>query len=236
MIRERSTRSYRVAVAILKTAVRVLRWRVDVGGLEHLPRTGPVLLVANHVSYVDPVLLGLAVEQHGRTVHFLAKRELFDHWFTGPVVRGADQILVDRKGDAGAALRHAEAALSQRKLVVVYPEGTIHPVLDRAKGKTGAARLALACQVPVVPAVTWGGQQVGTKTGRVRLGFRSAHVVRIGHPISYSGGESAAELTARFMDGIAVLLEAAAEQHPRDLGRAVAGGENEQRPGQWPGR
>lgn len=219
--REPATRPYRLAVAILQTAVRVLRWRVDIGGLEHLPRHGPALLVTNHVSYVDPILLGLAVERHGRTVHFLAKRELFDHWFTGPVVRGADQILVDRRGDAGAALRHAEAALSDGKLVVVYPEGTIHAVFDRAKGKTGAARLALACQVPVLPAVTWGGQQVGTKTGRMRLGFRSAHVVRIGAPVPYSARDSAADLTARLMDAVADLLQGAAAQHPVDLGPAV---------------
>lgn len=221
MSRERATRPYRLAVAILKTAIRVLRWRVDIAGLHHLPPHGPVLLVANHVSYVDPILLGLAVEQHGRTVHILAKREMFDHWFTGPVVRGADQIMVDRKGDAGAALRHAEAALADGKLIVIYPEGTIHPVFDRAKGKTGAARLALACQVPVLPAVTWGGQQVGTKTGRIRLGFRSAHVVRIGAPVAYTAGDSAADLTARLLDAVADLLHEAASQHPHDLGPAV---------------
>lgn len=216
------TRAYGVAVAIIRAGVRLLRWRVDIAGTEHLPPGGPVLVVANHVSYIDPVLLGLALDDRGRTVRFLAKRELFDHWFTGPVVRGADQIMVDRRGDAGAALRHAERALADGKLLVIYPEGTIHHVFDGRNAKTGAARLALACQVPVVPAVAWGGQQVGTKTGRLRLGWGTAHVVRIGPPLGVDPAEAVGEVTARITAAIADLLAAAASAHPADLGPAVA--------------
>lgn len=201
--------------------MRLLRWHVDIDGTDHLPHEGPVLIVANHVSYVDPILLGLAVDGQGRTVRYLAKRELFDHWLTGPVVRGADQILVDRRGDPGAALRHAEKALADGKLLVVYPEGTIHPIFDARNAKTGAARLALACQVPLLPAVAWGGQQIGTKTGRLRLGFGSFHVVRIGPPIGYGPGDSVEDLTARIMASVGALLETAARDHPRALGAAV---------------
>ena len=213
---------YRVVVAILKTLVRLLGWRVRIDGLEHVPKTGPVIVVANHVSYLDPILLGLAVEQHGRTVRFLAKRELFDHWFTGPVMRGADQILVDRRGDAGAALQHAELAMLDGKLLIIYPEATIHPVFDPARGKTGAARLALSTGVPLVPAVAWGGQQIATKGGRKRPGWFSPHVVRFSEPIAYERTDDAAELTGRIMAAIAALLSDAAAAHPRDLGPPVA--------------
>ena len=219
---EPAPRPYRIAVAIIRFLVRLLGWRVDAAGLEHLPRTGPVLVVANHVSYLDPILLGLPLDDFGRTVRYLAKREMFDHWFTGPIVRGADQILVDRKGDAGAALRHAEAALAAGKMLVIYPEGTIHPVFDAANAKTGAARLALATGVPVLPAVTWGGQQIGTKSGRVRPAFGSRHVVRIGPPIAYGPADTVEDLTARIMAAVAALLQAAAPDHPKDLGPAVA--------------
>lgn len=215
-------RAYRITVAILRAAIRLLRWRVDIAGQEHLPADGPVLLVANHVSYLDPILLGLAIDGRGRMVRFLAKREMFDHWFTGPVVRGADQILVDRRGDAGAALRHAEKALSDGKLLVIYPEGTIHPAFDHRNAKTGAARLALACPVPVLPAVAWGGQQSGTKTGRLRLGLGSSHVVRIGPPISIDAGMTVDEATARITDAMAALVVQAAAAHPRDLGPPLA--------------
>ena len=212
---------YRVVVAFLKGLVRLLGWRVRLSGLEHLPATGAVVVVANHVSYVDPILLGLGVEKRGRMVRYLAKRELFDHWFTGPVMRGADQILVDRKGDAGAALRHAEQAMADGKLLVIFPEGTIHPSLDLSKGKTGAARLALACNVPMIPAVAWGGQQVATKGRRKRPGLLSRHEVRFGSPIPYGPGDSVPDLTRRIMQCLAELLLDAAASHPHDLGEPV---------------
>jgi 1-acyl-sn-glycerol-3-phosphate acyltransferase len=212
---------YRVVVAILKTMVRALGWRVRIEGLEHLPETGPVIVVANHVSYLDPILLGLGVERRGRMVRYLAKRELFDHWFTGPVMRGADQILVDRRGDAGAALQHAELAMLDGKLLVIFPEATIHAVFDPAGGKTGSARLALSTGVPLIPAVAWGGQQIATKGGRYRPGWFSRHTVRFGAPISYTPSDDVVGLTKRIMDAIAALLEAVAADHPRDLGRPV---------------
>ena len=213
---------YRVVVAILKALVRLLGWRVRMDGLGHLPRTGPVIVVANHVSYLDPILLGLAVERYGRVVRYLAKRELFDHWFTGPIMRGADQILVDRRGDAGAALQHAELAMLDGKLLVIFPEATIHAVFDPAGGKTGSARLALSTGVPLIPAVAWGGQQIATKGRRTALGWFSPHVVRFGPPIAYERTDDAGELTHRIMDAIAALLTTAAADHPRDLGPPVA--------------
>lgn len=212
---------YRVVVAILKGLVRVLAWRVRMVGLENIPSSGPVVIVANHVSYVDPILLGLGVEKRGRMVRYLAKRELFDHWFTGPVMRGADQILVDRQGDAGAALRHAECAMADGKLLVIFPEGTIHPSLDMSKGKTGAARLALACNMPMVPAVAWGGQQVATKGRRMRAGALTRHEVRFGPPIEYSRDDSVPDLTHRIMHSLADMLVEAADAHPQDLGDPV---------------
>lgn len=219
---ERAPWLYRAVVAFLKTLVRLLGWRVSMSGLEHIPATGPVIIVANHVSYLDPILLGLAVERRGRMARYLAKRELFDHWFTGAVMRGADQILVDRRGDAGAALKHAELAMLDGKLLVIFPEATIHAVFDPARGKTGSARLALSTGVPLVPAAAWGGQQIATKGGRKRPGWFSRHIVCIGPPLQYEQSDDVAELTQRIMAAVAALVSSAAADHPRDLGRPVA--------------
>ena len=213
---------YRAVVAFLKALIRMLGWRVRMEGLKHIPASGPVIVVANHVSYLDPILLGLAVERRGRMVRYLAKRELFDHWFTGPVMRGADQILVDRRGDAGAALQHAELAMLDGKLLVIFPEATIHPVFDPARGKTGSARLALSTGVPLIPAAAWGGQQIATKGGRKRPGWFSVHTVCFGPPIEYQQTDDVAALTDRIMAAIAALVSSAAAAHPRDLGRPVA--------------
>jgi len=215
-------RLYRAVVVFLKWLVWLSRWRVRFVGLEHIPEHGPVVIVANHISYLDPILIGLGVERRGRMVRYLAKRELFDHWFTGPVMRGADQILVDRKGDAGAALRHAEAAMAQGKLLVIFPQGTIRPTFDPSQGKTGAARLALACGVPLVPAVAWGGQQIATKHQPRRSGWRTHHEVHFGPAITAGPDDSAADLTLALMNAIGDLLRDAAAAHPRDLGPTFA--------------
>lgn len=212
---------YRFAAGLLRRGSRLLRWDVRVRGVEHVPASGPTIVVANHVSYVDPVLLGLGVEARGRMVRFMAKRELFEHWFTGPVLRHADQILVDRRGDAGRALRHAEQAMAQDKLIIIFPEATIHPVFDPSRGKTGAARLALATGAPLIPAVAWGGQDVATKHGRVRAGWRSVHEVRFGPAIPYAAGDAPRDLTVQLMSAIAQLLVEAAAAHPLDLGPPV---------------
>ena len=212
---------YRFAAGLLRWGSRLLRWDVRFTGLEHVPADGPAIIVANHVSYVDPILIGLGVERRGRMVRFMAKRELFDHWFTGPVLRHADQILVDRKGDPGRALRHAEQAMADGKLVVIFPEGTIFPLFDPVRGKTGSARLALATGVPLIPAVAWGGQDVATKRGRLRPGWRSIHEVRFGPPIPYTRDDARADLTVQLMAAIAGLLEEAAAAHPLDLGPPV---------------
>jgi 1-acyl-sn-glycerol-3-phosphate acyltransferase len=212
-----------VVVPVIRVIMRLLGWRIRITGLEHVPADGPVVIVANHVSYIDPLLVGLGIDRRGRMVRYLAKRELFDHWFTGPMVRGVDQIPVDRRGDAGAALRHGERAMAEGKLLVIFPEGTIHPSLDVTKGKTGAARLALACNVALMPAVAWGGQQVATKGKRIRPGFGTTHEVRFGPPLPYQPTDTVGDLTRRIMESLAELLEQAAAAHPADLGPPVLG-------------
>ena len=212
---------FRVVAAFIKGVMRIFGWRIRIFGIEHIPTDGPVVIVANHPSYIDPLLVGLAVNRRGRMVRYLAKRELFDHWLTGPVMRGAEQILVDRKGDASAALRHAERAMAEGRLLIIFPEGTIHAALDLANGKTGAARLALTCNVPVVPVVAWGGQQVATKGRPKRPGLFTTHIVRFGPPLPYAPTDSVSDLTRRVMESLAALLEEAAAEHPADLGVAV---------------
>ena len=219
--REHEPPLFRVVAAFAKGVMRILGWRIRIHGMDNIPAQGPVVIVANHPSYIDPVLLGLGVNRRGRMVRYLAKRELFDHWLTGPVMRGAEQILVDRRGDAGSALRHAERAMAEGKLLIIFPEGTIHPSLDLTRDKTGAARLALACNAPLVPAVTWGGQQVATKGQPKRLGLFTTHVVRFGPPLSYAPSDSVNDLTRRIMESLADLLEKAVEEVPADLGTPV---------------
>lgn len=133
-----------------------------VGG-KHLPRSGGVLVVANHISYLDPVFTSLLVHKNGRVPRFLAKHTLWNVPGLRRIMRGTGQIPVLRDtADARRSLSEAEKALRDGKLVVIYPEGTITRDPDGwpMQARTGAARLALSTDVPVVPVAHWGTREV----------------------------------------------------------------------------
>src|SRR3954465_10872053 len=146
-----------VYTAIIRTAklgMRALGQPIDVTGLEHLPRTGPALLAVNHIGYVDFVYGGLAPERLGRRVRFMAKRELFDHRVSGPIMRACRHIEVDR-ADGERSLAVAEQALRDGELVGIFPEATISRAMEINDLKTGAVRIAARTGVPLIPVVLW---------------------------------------------------------------------------------
>jgi len=124
---------------------------------------GPVIVVVNHISNVDPVLVGVFLARNGLWPRFLAKDSLFGVPVLGRILRAIAQIPV-RRGSAQAAdsLHHAVTALADGGCVVVYPEGTItsDPQLWPMKARTGAARLAVRTGAPVVPIGQWGAEQI----------------------------------------------------------------------------
>jgi 1-acyl-sn-glycerol-3-phosphate acyltransferase len=136
------TRTYRVAMAV---NAPVAAWaRIDVSGVETLPASGPLLLVGNHDSHWDPVMIGFSARKR-RMIRALAKSQLWDVKGLAPVLNGMGQIPIVRgAGDAGA-LAKAVDALRAGTCVGVFPEGT------RSKGKVMRARSGvgrLALEVP----------------------------------------------------------------------------------------
>jgi 1-acyl-sn-glycerol-3-phosphate acyltransferase len=132
-------------------------------GLQHIPAEGGVLLVANHVSHLDPIFSGLVVDRAGRVPRFMAKHSLWRVPLLRNALRGSQQIPVYRNtSDAQRSLRDGVAALDGGKAVIIYPEGTItrDPEGWPMQARTGAARLALSARVPVVPVVHWGTREV----------------------------------------------------------------------------
>ncbi|MGH3565058.1 MAG: lysophospholipid acyltransferase family protein [Pseudonocardia sp.] len=132
-------------------------------GREHIRSEGGVLVVANHISHLDPIFSGLIVHRSRRVPRFLAKHDLWSVPVLGTVLRGSEQIPVYRaSADAQQSLRDATAALQDGKVVVIYPEGTITRDPDGwpMHSRTGVARLALSADVPVVPTVHWGTREV----------------------------------------------------------------------------
>jgi 1-acyl-sn-glycerol-3-phosphate acyltransferase len=136
---EERTRTYRVAMALNRP---VARWgRMEVNGLESLPERGPLLIVGNHDSHWDPIMVGIAARRR-RQIRALAKSTLWDVRGLGPILNGMGQIPIERgAGDAGALAKAIET-LRAGACIGVFPEGT------RSRGevlraRSGIGRLAL---------------------------------------------------------------------------------------------
>ena len=166
----------------------VSRWRVE--GLDRIQASGPVLVVANHISYLDPVYSAVFVHRGRRVPRFLAKHSLWSVPVLGRAMAGSGQIPVYRgSADAQHSLSAGIEALRDGKVVVIYPEGTItrDPAGWPMHSRTGVARLALSAETPVVPMVHWGTRDVYDHYGkRFRPFPRKPVVVRAGDPIDMS--------------------------------------------------
>ncbi|MBW0116883.1 lysophospholipid acyltransferase family protein [Pseudonocardia abyssalis] len=159
-------------------------------GREHIPATGGALIVANHISHLDPIFSGLIVERSGRVPRFLAKHSLWSVPVLGQALAGSGQIPVYRESaDAQQSLRDGTAALKEGKVVIIYPEGTItrDPETWPMHARTGVARLALTSDVPVVPMVHWGTHRVlDGYNKKFRPLPRGPITVRCGEPVDLS--------------------------------------------------
>lgn len=159
--------------------------------VDAIPAEGPTILAANHVSYVDPVILAQFVWDGARVPRYLAKASLFKIPVVGWVIARAGQIPVERGSrDAAASLDAAADALRAGELVVVYPEGTVtrDPDFWPMSAKTGLARLALLVpEAKVIPVGQWGAQNsVDVYHKRYRPLPRKAVTISAGEPVDIS--------------------------------------------------
>jgi 1-acyl-sn-glycerol-3-phosphate acyltransferase len=139
-----------------------LMFRLRYRHAERIPPTGPVLVVANHVSILDPIACARLVFDSGRFPHFLAKESVFKG-LLGTLLRQAGQIPVARfTANAHGALEAAQADLEAGNAVVIYPEGSVtrDPDWWPMQSRSGVARLALTTDAVVVPVAQWGPQRL----------------------------------------------------------------------------
>lgn len=158
-----------IAIRVLAAFVR-LAVRLRVSGLRHIPETGPAIVVANHVSYLDPVVLVVLAHRRGRKMRFLGSREAFERPVSGWWIRAGRHIPVGAGSEGTLAIRMAKAALSRGDLVLVYPEGTIPGEEPVRAAKGGAGLLALTCAAPVIPVATAGLERGALPWWRRRRG------------------------------------------------------------------
>ncbi|MHB8440065.1 MAG: lysophospholipid acyltransferase family protein [Acidimicrobiales bacterium] len=184
--------AYRVVKMLLTPVFRLL-WRVQVEGTEHVPEGGPVILAPNHVTFLDSFFLPLVVK---RRVTFVAKAEYFDSWKTAWFFRAVGQIPMRREGGSASerALAAARDVLQDGGVLGIYPEGTRSPDGKLYRGHTGVARLALGCDVPVIPVGLVGTTEVQRPGSNLPRPFKRV-TVRFGPPLDAArfGGDQAAD-------------------------------------------
>jgi 1-acyl-sn-glycerol-3-phosphate acyltransferase len=202
---------------MLRRPLMVLTKR-DWRGTEHIPQTGGCILVSNHVSEVDPIPFAHFVYDNGRLPRFLGKAEVFAVPVVGRILRSAGQIPVYRKSaDASKAYSAAVAAVRAGECVIVYAEGTItrDPGLWPMVGKSGAARIGLETQCPVIPCAQWGPNELLAPYARKPNIFpRKLMRIRAGAPVDLADlqgkkltPEVLRDATGRIMTDITTLLE-----------------------------
>lgn len=150
--------------------------RVEAEGLERIPLSGPLLLINNHINFLDPVLSYLLAPRH--LVGF-SKFENFTHPLLGPLVRFGGAIPV-RRGTADlGAIRAALDALARGEALLIDPEGTRSHHGRLQPARTGVVLLALRSGAPILPVAIWGQEQFWENLRHLRW---TTVWMRVGHP------------------------------------------------------
>jgi 1-acyl-sn-glycerol-3-phosphate acyltransferase len=151
---------YHPGAAIIGAVSRLL-WAARIEGVERLPRTGPFILVCNHCSNLDPLMMGWASgHQIGRVVHFMAKIEMRGWPIIGWLATQAGVYFVRRGEGDRAAQRFSLEALADGRPIAIFPEGTRSRDGHLRDGKPGTALLAMRSGAPIVPAGISGTQRI----------------------------------------------------------------------------
>lgn len=232
---------------------KILRWRIIAAvailifeffgryrmrGLDHIPKRGAVVIAPNHLTNFDPLTTAYLVWRGGRVPRFLAKASLFRVPVLGWLLRFTGQIPVERDGSGPDPLKAATRLIDDELAVIVYPEGTLTRDPDEwpMRGKSGAVRLALQHDIPLVPMAHWGVQRILPRYGgRLSLLPRKDVEMLVGAPVDLSPWRgrasdpaALAEATTVLMNEIARLLgELRGETPPPDRWNPLEHGQSE---------
>ena len=187
-----------------------LRWFADfrVEGKENIPKSGPVLVVSNHLSILDPAIVAAALP---RPPVFLAKKELFKYRAGSFLMRSYGAYPVDRRGgDMGALNWISHQLSSEQRLAIIFPEGTRSKTGGLLRGQPGLALLAVSTGAPVVPVALTGSEplqsplKVLKPTATIRLTIGKPFIAR--NASGKPSRETASALVAETMVRIARML------------------------------
>jgi 1-acyl-sn-glycerol-3-phosphate acyltransferase len=150
---------YPILRAVMHLLAAVILFRsVHVRGLDKVPRTGPVLVVGNHIASLDPPLTGALVKRYD--VYYMAKSEYFVKRMQRWMFRGYNAFPVVRNHADRRSLRQALRVLEDGHVLMMYPEGTRSRDLQMHRPYAGAGFLARRSAAPIVPVAVWGSEDV----------------------------------------------------------------------------
>jgi 1-acyl-sn-glycerol-3-phosphate acyltransferase len=156
---------YDFAKGLIWTIGRVA-WRLQGYGTENVPMTGPLIVACNHISNLDPPLMGACCP---RRISYMAKRELFEVPVLGPLIAAVGAYPVDRQGSAAAAIKRSVEVLRAGGCVGIFPEGGRNVHGDK-EPQIGVALLASLTKAPVVPACIVGSARAGS-LAQIKVAF-----------------------------------------------------------------
>ena len=205
---------YPPVIVAIKTLWKYLGLRFDFEGTQNIPRNGGAIICMNHIGYLDFALVGTAALPSTRYIRFMAKREIFDHKISGPLMRGMHHISVDRDSGTSsfvAALR----ALRNGEIVGIFPEGTTSLSFEIDELKSGAVRLAMSAGVPIIPAAVWGSQRIITKKRKPDFGRNKFPIsVSFGEPFVVTKGDDVELAEAELKKRMLKLLDSVQGNYP----------------------
>ena len=186
-------------------------FRGEIAGLEHIPRTGPFLIAANHASHLDPPIIG---SQVSRQIAFFARKTLWKPGFPSWWMDNVGCIPVDRDGSDLAAIKRVLQTLKTGKALILFPEGTRSPDGTLQPPKGGVGLIAAKTQVPVLPARIFNSHVAFGRDGGLRIGTPvSVTFGPLLYPADYDDPKSGKDRYQRTSEKIMAAI-AALTEHP----------------------
>jgi 1-acyl-sn-glycerol-3-phosphate acyltransferase len=211
--------AYRTTIGVARTAFAALGLRITVEGDDRVPVDGPVILAANHVSFLDFLLVGLAARRSRRHVRFLARHDIWQHPVVGPFLTAMRHVPVDPAAPAAAYLR-ARTLLRAGEAVAVFPEAGVSTSYTVRALMPGALALAAETGAPLLPVALWGPQRVATAHLPVDLRRGRPVSVLVGTPYDVPRGTDPRAATRMLGTTLQAMLD---ELQSRPAHRPVPG-------------
>ncbi|MGV8851688.1 MAG: lysophospholipid acyltransferase family protein [Rhodoglobus sp.] len=218
-MKSEKTAAFRVLAFLLLPAMTFLA-KYKLHDVHNVPAQGAFVMSPNHYSNIDPVVIGVAMWKIGRMPRYMAKASLFKVPVLGWLMTKSGQVPVERAlrtRNGGDPLKAARQISNQGLAVIVYPEGSLtrEPNMWPMRGKAGAVRTALEAGIPLIPAASWGAQEILPRYAkRISIFPRKTVHIRFGSPVDLSEFEGRnldsrmlAEATEKLMIAITELLE-----------------------------